>query len=119
MVRQHRDPWAEVRNMIRGKAKIVSLDLVVYELERLARRGVSAGSWARASLEIIEKKNYPVVDHKPGPSEVDTALVAHALAEREVTVVATVDRELRKILAGSGVPVIWPRTRHGLLSSGF
>ena len=120
LVRQHRDPWAEVKTVIPGKAKVLTLDLVKYELEHLARTGPSTTvALARTSLELMAKKNHLVVEHRPGPSNVDAALMAHALAEREVTAIATVDREMRRVMKANGIPAIWPKARHGLLSSGF
>lgn len=120
LVKQHRDPWAEVKALIHGKAKVLTLDLVEYELEHLARTSSSnTVAWARTSLELMAKKNHLIVEHRPGPSNVDAALMAHALAEREVTAIATVDREMRRVMKANGIPAIWPKARHGLLSSGF
>jgi rRNA-processing protein FCF1 len=120
LVKQHRDPWAEVKDLIKGRVKVQTLDLIVFELEHLARTAPAATcKWANTSLMLVARKKDQVVQHKPGPSNVDVALMAHALAEREVTAIATVDREMRTILAANGIPAIWPKARYGLLSSGF
>lgn len=120
LVKQHRDPWAEVRDYVKGRVKVQTLDLVVFELEHLARTApVATSKWAKTSLQLILRKKGQLVPHKPGPTNVDVALMAHALAEREITGIATVDSEMRKILEANGVPVIWPKAKHGLLSSGF
>ena len=106
--------------MVKGRVRVHVLDLTVFELEHLVRTAPTATSkWAKTSLELIGEKRDQVVRHKPGPSNVDVALMAHALTEREVTAIATVDRELRKVMKLNGIPAIWPRARHGLLSSGF
>jgi len=100
--------------------KILVLDLVLFELERLARKAsAKSHAFASASLDFLEKRKFPVVEHKPGPSDVDAALIACSLTEREPTGIATVDRALRSALASQDVPVIYPRTRRGLVASKF
>lgn len=120
MLEQHRDPVQELRAEVQGDLKILVLDLGIFELERLARKASSkTHAFARASLDFLEKRKIPVVEHKPGPSEVDAALIACSLAERQPTGIATVDRALRSALASQGVPVIYPRARRGLVASKF
>jgi rRNA-processing protein FCF1 len=100
--------------------RVQTLDLIVFELEHLARTAPKATSkWAKTSIQLIERKKEKVVKYKPGPTNVDLALMAHALAEKEVTAIATVDREMREILEANSIPSIWPKARRGLLSSGF
>jgi rRNA-processing protein FCF1 len=120
LLRQHRDLDEEIRTAVSGKVRIAVLDLVVLELERLARRGsASARNWAEVSLAYLRAKKYPVVEHKTGPSDVDASLVVYALAERAPTGIATVDGELRFALESLSIPAIWPRTRHGLVAERF
>ena len=120
LVKQHRDPWAEVRDLIKGRVKVQTLDLIVFELEHLARTAPATTSkWAKTSLQLISRKKDQLVQRKPGPTNVDLALIAHALEQREVTAIATVDRGMRKILEANGIPAIWPKAKHGLMSSGF
>jgi rRNA-processing protein FCF1 len=120
MLKQHRDPQEEIRAELPGNVKILVLDLVLFELERLARKGsAKSHAFASASLDFLEKRKFPVVEHKPGPSDVDAALIACSLSEREPTGIATVDRPLRSALASQDVPVIYPRTRRGLVASKF
>ncbi len=103
-----------------GNVKILVLDLVLLELERLARRGSAKGhAFASASLDFLEKRKLPVVEHKPGPTDVDAALIARALTEKTPTGIATVDRALRSALSSQNVPVIYPKARRGLVAERF
>jgi rRNA-processing protein FCF1 len=120
MLRQHRDPQEEIMAELPRNVKILILDLVILELERLARKAsAQTHAFAKASLDFLEKRKLSVIEHKPGPSEVDAALVACALTQKSRTGVATVDRALRSALASQDVPVIYPRTRRGLVVGNF
>jgi len=120
MLKQHRDPEEEIRTAVPGNVKILVLDIVVFELERIARKAsASTHAFAGASLDFLEKRRIPVIEHKPGPTDVDAALIACALTEKTLTGIATVDRALRSALASQDVPVIYPRTRRGLVAERF
>ena len=120
MLKQHRDPLEEIMAELPGNVKILVLDLVIFELERLARKASAKGhAFARASLEFLEKRKLPVIEHKPGPSDVDAALIACSLTEKEPTGIATVDRALRSALVSQDAPIIYPRTRRGLVAGNF
>jgi rRNA-processing protein FCF1 len=120
MLKQHRDPVEEIRAEVPGNVRVLILDLVISELERLARRApAKTQAFARASLDFLDKRKIPVIEHKPGPSDVDAALIACSLTEREPTGIATVDRALRSALASQDIPVIYPRTRRGLVAGKF
>jgi rRNA-processing protein FCF1 len=120
MLKQHRDPVEEIRAEVPGNVRVLILDLVIFELERLARKApVKTQAYARESLDFIGNRIIPVIEHKPGPSDVDAALIACSLTEREPTGIATVDRALRSALASQDVPVIYPRTRRGLIAGKF
>ena len=120
MLKQHRDPKEEIRTAVPGNVKILVLDIVVFELERLARKAsASTHAFASASLDFLAKRRIPVIEHKVGPTNVDAALVACALTEKTPTGMATVDRGLRSALASQDVPVIYPRTRRGLVAERF
>ena len=116
MLKQRRDPIEEVRTEVRGNVKILIPDIVVFELQRLARRAsVKTQGFARASLDFLSKRRLPVIEHKPGPTDVDAALIAWALTEKLPMGIATVDRAIRSALASLDVPVIYPRARSGLV----
>jgi rRNA-processing protein FCF1 len=120
MLKQHRDSEEEIRTAVTGNVKILVLDLVIFELERLARRAsAKTHAFAGASLDFLEKRKFPIIEHKPGPTDVDAAQIACALTEKILTGIATVDRELRSALASQDVPVIYPKTRRGLVASKF
>ena len=120
LLRKHRDLEDEIKAEVRGKIAIVVLDLVIWELERLARTTTSAtATWAKASLAFLSKRNYAIAEHKPGPSDIDASLIAFALTEKIPTAIATIDRELKSALDSLGIPSILPRTSHGLVAEGF
>ena len=103
-----------------GNVKILALDLVILELERLARKAsAKTHAFASASLDLLGKRQLVVVQHKPGPTDVDSALIACALTEKTPTGIATVDRALRSALASQEIPVIYPRTRRGCVAERF
>src|SRR6184192_787850 len=94
LLRKHRDLEDEIKAEVRGKIVIVVLDLVIWELERLARtRSSATATWAKAGLAFFSRRNYPIAEHKPGPSDVDASLIAFALTEKIPTAIATIDRE--------------------------
>ena len=120
MLKDHRDPEEEIKAEVPGDVRILIVDLVILELERLARKAsAKTQAFARASLDFLNKRKFSVVEHKPGPSDVDAALIACALTETKPTGIATVDRGIRTALGKQGVPVIYPRIRRGLVASKF
>jgi len=120
MLKQHRDPEEEIMTAVPGNVKILALDLVIFELERLARKAsAKTHAFASASLDLLGKRQLVVVQHKPGPTDVDSALIACALTEKTPTGIATVDRALRLALASQEIPVIYPRTRRGCVAERF
>jgi rRNA-processing protein FCF1 len=117
MLRQRRDIEAEIRIAVHSPMRIFVLDLVILELERLARTGsANVRTWANAALDFIGMRHYPVIEHRPGPTDVDVSLVQLALAQKNPTAIATIDRELRKTLESFNIPTIWPKARYGLIS---
>lgn len=117
LLRQHRDFEAEVRTAVPGPMRIVVLDLVLLELGRLARTGsANVRTWASAAIDLIAKRRYSIVEHQPGPADVDVSLVQYALSEKNPTAIATIDRELRHTLKTFNIPTIWPKARYGLIS---
>ena len=120
MLKQHRDPEEEIKSEISRDVRILILDIVLFELERLARKAsAKTQAFARASLEFLDKRKFPIIEHKPGPTDVDAALIACALTEKKPTGIATVDRAIRTALASQEAPVIYPRTRRGLVAERF
>ena len=119
LVKQRRDLERELIDAIPKKIKIKILDLVLLELERLARKGPSATQTsAKASLELLAKRGYQMLEHKPGPVDVDASLMAFALSERSPTAIATLDRGLRDGSKALEITVISPKRVHGLIVEG-
>jgi rRNA-processing protein FCF1 len=120
MLKQHRDPEEEIRTAVPGNVKILVLDLVKFELERLARKAsANTHAFASATLDFLEKRKFRVIEHESGPSDVDAALIACALTEKTPTGIATVDRAIRSALASQDVPIIYPRKQRGLVAERF
>ncbi len=120
LVKQRRDFEKEILDSVHQKIEIKILDLVTLELEHLARKSSSTTqTWARASLELVAIRSYPVVDHKPGPTDIDASLIVYALSEKGSTAIATVDRELENSLKRLRIPVILPKRGHGLILEGW
>src|SRR5439155_25559027 len=120
MLKQHRNPEEEIRTAVPGNVKILVLDIVVFELERLARKAsASTHAFASASLDFLAKRRIPVIERKAGPTDVDAALIACALTEKPPTGMATVDRGLRSALASQDVTMNKPRTRQRLVAERF
>ena len=118
MLREHMDFAEEIRTTVPGQLRIVTIDLVQFELERLARRGSSTTSGlAKLALEQLERKRVPVMDTKLVARDTDTAILAAALSQKGLVAVATLDKVLRETLRRSGVSTIYPRRRRGLILS--
>jgi rRNA-processing protein FCF1 len=119
LVKQRRDFERELVDAVPQKIKIKILDLVTLELERLARKRSSARrTWAKASLDLLARRGYETLEHKPGPVDIDASLIVAALSERTSSAVATIDRELRESLKSLGIPALLPRKGHGVLVNG-
>lgn len=116
MLKQHRDPEAEIRTALPRALEMVVMDLILLEIERLARKGTSTPRrWANATLAHLEARKYRIEEHVQGPSDVDAILISSALSKREPVFVATVDSALGNSLRATGISVIMPRKSHGLL----
>jgi rRNA-processing protein FCF1 len=117
LLKQRRDLETEMRTALPGSIRIIVLDVVLLELERLARKGSSnIRTWANAAIDFLSKRNFPVIEHRPGPADIDASLIVFALAERMSTAIATIDAELREALESFGIPTIRPKARYGLIS---
>lgn len=118
MLQQRREFYDELRNQVSGLVRIATVDRVQYELQRLARRGSSkTAGLAGIALDQLERRKVEVLETIFGLPDVDTAIVAAALAERTPVAVATVDRQLRDILSRHGILTISPTRQQGLMTS--
>lgn len=119
VLRQRLDFEDQLRKLVKGKFQLVILDRVMFELGRLARKKSSITSGlARIAIELVEKRKYSILETSDGPSDVDSSLIATALAQRQPVAVATVDAQMRKALELQNIATISPRSRTGLILSG-
>jgi len=118
MLKDHRDIREEVRETVHGRIDLVCLDMVVYELARLARKGSSVTSrTARLVLDNLQRWKIREVPAPFGPRDVDLVITIYALAQKTRIVVATADKELLKILSNNKIQSVRPRNQSGLISS--
>jgi rRNA-processing protein FCF1 len=117
-LRQRLDFEDQLRKLVKGKVQLVIPDRVMFELGRLARKKSSVTSGlARIAVELVEKRTYSILETSDGPSDVDSSLIATALAQRQSVVVATVDAQMRRALELQNVQTISPRGRTSLILS--
>lgn len=118
MLKEHRGIREELRDTVHGPIDLVCLDLVVYELARLARKGSSETSrTARLVLDNLQKWKTREVPAPFGPRDVDLAMTIYALVQKTRTVVATADKILLEMLSKNRVQSVRPRSKSGLISS--
>ncbi len=118
MLKERRDIRDEVREAVHGPIDLVSLDLVVCELARLARKGSSETSRiARLVLDNLDRWKIREVPAPFGPRDVDLAMTIYALVQKTRTVVATADKMLLEMLSKNGIQSVRTRSKSGLISS--
>ena len=118
MLEQRRDIDEELRDLIKGPARIATMDMVQRELQRLGRtRSSKIGALAKAALELLKARRYSIYDSGIETSDTDAAILSFSLARSEPVAVATVDRKLRASLFRLGLQVIHPMRHRGLLMS--
>ncbi len=115
MLREHTEFDEKIRQAVPGPIKIATIDLVRFELERLARiRASTSGGLSKLALDQLDRKNVRVIGTLTGTGA-DMAIIAAALSERGPVTVATVDRSLRENLAKVGISTLYPRSHRGLI----
>src|SRR2546425_12327684 len=98
MLNGHRDIREEVRDAVHGPIELVCLDLVIYELERLVRKGSSETSRsARLILDNLQKWKIREVPAPFGPRGVDLTLTNYTLGQKTRTVAATPHKALSEM----------------------
>ncbi len=118
MLKQRLEFDKGLRGLVEGPVTIATIDRVLFELQRLARIGSSPRSGlARVALDLIERKRFQVLETIFGLPDVDTSIVAFSAAQRGPVLVATVDRQLRRLLARHQISTIYPRGRRGMIVS--
>lgn len=99
----HIDVISETERLLQRKIQFSVPDIVVGELEGLARRPGAAGRDARVALELISARKIRRIQSKE-QSNADKALI-EASAQPSV-IVATADLDLREVIRDRGKPVI-------------
>lgn len=118
MLRERMEFDEEIRTTVPGPLQIATVDLVQFELGRLARRVSSrTGGLAKLAVEQLERKHVLVIDSRFVAKDTDTAILTAALSQKGPVAVATLDRRLRETLTRDGVSTIYPRGRRGLILS--
>jgi rRNA-processing protein FCF1 len=118
MLEQRRDIDEELRDLIMGPFKIITLDLVERELQRLGRtRSSKTGGFANAALELLKVRGYSTFASDMQSSDTDAEILSFSLARTGPLAVATVDRKLRAALSNLGISTVYPKRRRGLLMS--
>lgn len=108
----------EIRKVLTGPLNVATTDGVIMELQRLARRGTfETAGLAKVALETFEKEGIDIVKACPEVPDVDTSIVAAALAEKGEVAVATTDHRLREAVFKHGLKAIFPRGRRELAVS--
>jgi len=99
----HIDVISETERLLQRKIQFSVPDIVVGELEGLARRPGAAGRDARVALELISARKIRRIQSKE-QSNADKALI-EASGQPSV-IVATADLDLREVIRDRGKPVI-------------
>lgn len=112
----HLDVVSEVERLLQRRVQFVVLDIVVAELERLARSPSRSGRDARVGLELISARQIHRVQ-SADQSSADKALIE---ASRDPNViVATADLGLRSTIRDADKPVIFFREKAKLELDGI
>lgn len=98
----------EISELIMEKYDLSTLDSVVDELNKISNKKTRDSQYARLALELIENRKIKILKINGGAD--DTIL---KLADKN-TVVATNDRELRKMLKRKGTKTIYIKSRKHL-----
>jgi len=99
----HIDVISETERLLQRRVQFSVTDIVVGELEELARRPGAAGRDARVALELISARKIRRVPSKE-QSNADKALIE--ASEQASVIVATADLDLRRMIRDRGKPVI-------------
>ena len=115
MLRNHRELDSEIRDSARGPVRLTTTDGVIMELQRLARSGdFHSRGLARVALSTLGTREITIRETHPSTPNVDTAILALALGDRERVDVATADRRLREACFKLGVTSICPKVHKGI-----
>jgi rRNA-processing protein FCF1 len=108
------DIFQEIDRLVREGYMLFTFSGVIGELEGINEGKDSKGRdkvAARIALQMIEKRGIRTIESH---GKVDDALMEFARMNKEDTIVCTNDKELRRKLRMSGIPVIFMRGENRL-----
>jgi rRNA-processing protein FCF1 len=112
----HLDVISEVETLLQRRVQFIVLDIVVAELERLAKSPSRSGRDARVALELISARHM----HRISSAEQSSADKALIEASRNPgMIVATADLGLRRAIRDAHKPVIFFREKAKLELDGI
>ena len=85
------------------------LDSVIFELEKISKRGTKESSLARLALDFINKNNLKILE--TGRKDADESLIRHS----KEYAIATHDRVLKNKLKKLGAKIIYIRQKKYLV----
>ena len=104
------DIFEEIGKLMEEKYEMVTLDKIVEELERLAKKGGKSGVAAKIGLELIRKKKIKLIKTEGGRTDE----LIERIANKDF-IVATNDAELRRKLKEKGIKTIYLRAKKHLI----
>jgi len=110
------DIFNELERLAGGKVELVTIPQVMEELRRKASQSGKSASQARLALQLAERHGVRLIEAARS-GLVDELIVQ--TAKKLGCTVATNDRQLRRRLRSTGVPVVYLRERSHLSADGF
>jgi rRNA-processing protein FCF1 len=98
----------DFKNELSGNEMFV-LDSVLFELEKIAKRGTKESSLARLALEFISRNDIKILE--TGKKDADESLISYS---KEYSI-ATHDRALKNKLKNLGAKIIYIRQKKYLV----
>ena len=105
------DIFEEIEKIMDEKHELVTIEPVLRELRGLARGKGKDAVAAKVGLQLLKKKKVKVLD--TGEWDADKAILK--IAEKENTIVCTLDADLRKKILKIGRKIIYLRAKKHLV----
>jgi rRNA-processing protein FCF1 len=99
----------DIKSELAGN-KLFVLDSVIFEIEKIAKRGTKESSLAKLALEFINKNNLKILE--TGKKDADESLILYS---KEGYAIATHDRVLKNKLKKMGAKLIYVRQKKYLV----
>ena len=98
----------QIPTLILGQCELFTLDSVMDELKKIAKTKARESGYAKIALELIKNKKIRILKIEGKADE-----VILSLSEKN-TIVATNDKELKKLLKRKGVKTIYIKSKKHL-----